>query len=83
MQDGRTGLDKRHLAIAERYVDQLIAPDGTMTREWVLLQLTRVAAEGERLSERPDRQPSVCACQRCDDSIADGVMCLPCARKHA
>lgn len=48
-------MDKRHLAIAEKYIDRLVT-DGVMYREWVLMQLTAVAAEGEALAS-PNTPP--------------------------
>ncbi len=37
---------KKHLLIAEENINSLVAPDGTMSKKWVLLLLAKVAAQG-------------------------------------
>ena len=64
LESGRTGLDQRHLAIAEKYINRLVSPDGVpMSKEWVLMQLALVALDGERLAKaEPQGAPTHCGC---------------------
>lgn len=77
LEDGRTGLDQRHIAIAERYWDKVIAPDGTMTRSWLVMLLAQVALEGERLTDQPAPTEVATICDRC--AFAGCPECRPSA----
>lgn len=86
LEDGRTGLDQRHIAIAERYWDKVIAPDGTMTRSWLVMLLAQVALEGERLTDQPaPTETALCADAGTFEGLGkngvragDGTLCHTC-----